>query len=90
MQKQFALCEKPLPVTDRWRGGLLDCALNGEYSSFKRRTPESESLSTRGLKPRSVVSRKVVFREGSTEVSEPAKDGTDEQKLHMRQACAEE
>ena len=34
--------------------------------------------------PRSEVSRKVVHREVSTEVSEPAQDGTDEQKLHKR------
>jgi|GEM_PF-1491707 len=37
---------------------------------------------TRGLKLRSVASRKVVYREVSTEVSEPVKVGTDEQKPH--------
>ena len=42
-------------------------------------------VSPRGVeKLRSEASRKVVHREVSTEVSEPAQDGTDEQKLHKR------
>jgi hypothetical protein len=59
------------------------CALNGKYSSFKE-FPEGASPSCTGLTPEALANRKVVCREACTEVSETAKAGTDEQKLHTR------
>ena len=38
----------------------------------------------RGVVPEALASRKVVYREVSTEGSDTAKSGTDEQKRHMR------
>ena len=50
-----------------------------------KEAPPRVEVSPRGVEElRSEVSRKVVYCEVSTEVSEPAKDGTDEQKLHKR------
>jgi hypothetical protein len=41
-----------------------------------------------GVVPEALASRKVVYREVSTEGSETAKSGTDEQKRDMRQDCS--
>jgi hypothetical protein len=41
------------------------------------------------LKPESLASGKVVYREVCTEGSQTAKSGTDEQKRHMRQVKAD-
>ena len=60
------------------------CASNVKYSSFKRRTPTGESPCNAGVTTRSLVSRKVVYREVCTEVSETASVCTDEQKLNRR------
>ena len=60
------------------------CASNVKYSSFKRRTPTGESPRNAGVTTRSLVSRKVVYREVCTEVSETASVCTDEQKLNRR------
>ena len=55
------------------------CALNGKYSSFKRKIPEGESpLCVPEETGKTLASRKVVYREVRTEVSETAKVGTDE------------
>ena len=42
----------------------------------------------RGVVPEALASRKVVHREVSTEGSETAKSGTDEQKRDMRHNCS--
>jgi hypothetical protein len=60
------------------------CALNVKYSSFKRRNPTGESPCNAGVTTRSLASRKVVYREVCTEVSETAIVCTDEQKLNTR------
>ena len=65
-----------------WQCGV--CASNVKYSSFKRRTPTGESPCNAGVTTRSLVSRKVVYREVCTEVSETASVCTDEQKLNRR------
>lgn len=65
-----------------WQCGV--CASNVKYSSFKRRTPTGESPRNAGVTTRSLVSRKVVYREVCTEVSETTSVCTDEQKLNRR------
>ena len=60
------------------------CALNVKYSSFKRRNPTGESPCNAGVTARSLASRKVVYREVCTKVSETARVCTDEQKLNTR------
>ena len=65
-------------------GSKAVCASNVKYSSFKRRTPTGESPRNAGVTTRSLVSRKVVYREVCTEVSETTSVCTDEQKLNRR------
>ncbi|SHF27089.1 hypothetical protein SAMN05444008_106179 [Cnuella takakiae] len=61
------------------------CALNGEYSFWKRNARALKSLTCR-FKPEVLANRKVVRCDFCTEVSGIENACTDEQELHRRPA----
>jgi len=56
-----------------------------DYKSVQ--IPEGASPLYAGLKPEVLASGKLVAGDGSSEGSQTAKSGTDEQERHMRHSC---